>query len=162
MLRFWARRRASVMDVDEFEDPLPKVAYDTTNARRLREMLAEQGLPTNGDKPILAARHARWITLYNANRDASLLQRKPLKQMKLELKKWEEMEEKKKKNRADASNLDPATYQRDNKATFARLVEAARPKPPERKEFADESADMGSTAENSASKDDGNIVMDED
>ncbi len=101
--------------------------------------------------------------------------------MKLELKKWEEMEEKKKKNRADASNLDPATYQvlvslhhesfasrvnvacqRDNKATFARLVEAARPKPPERKEFADESADMGSTAENSASKDDGNIVMDED
>ncbi len=59
MLRFWARRRASVMDVDEFEDPLPKLAYDTTNARRLREMLAEQGLPTNGDKPILAARHAR-------------------------------------------------------------------------------------------------------
>ena len=44
----------------ESAEPLPKVSYHTLKERRIREMLMEYDLPTNGDKDALASRHQRY------------------------------------------------------------------------------------------------------
>ncbi|KIP02641.1 hypothetical protein PHLGIDRAFT_285698 [Phlebiopsis gigantea 11061_1 CR5-6] len=118
---------------DQDADPLPKIAYDTVTQKRLREILEELDLPTTGDRATMSARHSRWVNMFNANLDASPSQRKSVKQLMLELRRWEEAEEKKKtRAKLDAKDFDSGQYQKDNKTTFARLVEAAKPKAPKK------------------------------
>ncbi|KAI1784142.1 hypothetical protein LXA43DRAFT_1043792 [Ganoderma leucocontextum] len=108
---------------DEDTDYLPKVAYDIHPQKRIAEMLADCGLPTHGDKNALARRHARWLVLYNANIDRDPKQRRTLEQLRQELK-AEEAEGKTRKETVE----DVVAYQKANKAAFAKLTEAARPK----------------------------------
>ena len=55
---------------------------------------------------------SRWVNLFNANLDASPAQRKTTKQLMLDLRRWEETEEKKKgKGKFDTKDFDPEKYQ---------------------------------------------------
>ncbi|KAM5542625.1 hypothetical protein V8D89_003586 [Ganoderma adspersum] len=119
-----ARATPEIDLTDENLHHLPKVAYDIHPQKRLVEMLAECGLPTHGDKNVLAKRHARWLVLYNANVDRDPKQRQTLDQLRQELKRTEEAEGKTKKETVD----DVVAYQKANKGAFAKLTEAARPK----------------------------------
>ena len=53
-----APRPGPELDMDNAE-PLPKMAYDTVSIKTIRERLSEYSLPTEGEKPVLAARHQR-------------------------------------------------------------------------------------------------------
>ncbi|GJE87930.1 RING-finger-containing E3 ubiquitin ligase [Phanerochaete sordida] len=113
--------------LEEQAEPLPKIAYDTVTQKRLRDVLEEYGLAATGDRQTMAARHARFVNMYNANLDASEGQRKSVKQLQIEMKRWDEAEEKRKtRKKVDAKDIDSEEYQRENKSTFAKLVQAAR------------------------------------
>ncbi|OBZ75140.1 Postreplication repair E3 ubiquitin-protein ligase rad18 [Grifola frondosa] len=90
---------------DDTAEHLPKVSYDILKTKQVAEMLGEHGLPTNGDKNTLVARHRkafafttsrdpapvfRWVIMFNANLDRSSGNRKTIGQLKRELRKWEE------------------------------------------------------------------------
>ncbi|KAI0692989.1 hypothetical protein C8T65DRAFT_816263 [Cerioporus squamosus] len=111
-------------DADDEPEHLPKVAYDIHPQKRIAEMLADWDLPTHGDKTALAKRHKKWIVLYNANVDRASAHRRTLDQLRADLRKAEEAEHKTRKEIVD----DPVAYQKANKAAFAKLTEAARPK----------------------------------
>ncbi|RDX52710.1 hypothetical protein OH76DRAFT_1433474 [Lentinus brumalis] len=117
------KSRATPEDDEELEH-LPKVAYDIHPQKRIADMLTEWGLPTHGDKTALARRHKKWIVLYNANVDRAPAHRRTLDQLRSDLRKAEEAEQKTRKETVD----DPVAYQKANKAAFAKLTEAARPK----------------------------------
>lgn len=54
----------------------------------------------------------RWVNMFNANLDASPTQQKTTKQLILELRRWEETEEKKKvRGKLDAKDFDAEQYQ---------------------------------------------------
>ncbi|EKM55961.1 uncharacterized protein PHACADRAFT_209467 [Phanerochaete carnosa HHB-10118-sp] len=126
---------------NEYTEPLPKVAYDTVTQKRLREILEEYGLSTAGDKNMMAARHSRYVNTVNANLDASPAQRKSVKQLQVEMRRWDEAEEKKKtRKKVDAKDFDPEEYQRENKSMFAKLVQAARARPPQKRAVSPESS----------------------
>ena len=55
-----SRAAADDLDFDK-ADPLPKMAYDTLPAKTIRERLGEFGLPIDGEKPTLIARHQRSV-----------------------------------------------------------------------------------------------------
>ncbi|KAG6821052.1 hypothetical protein H0H93_007211 [Arthromyces matolae] len=95
---------------DDDEHPLAKAPYDTLKDKKLKEMLNEQGLPTNGDRNQLVQRHSR--------------NRKSRDELRRELKRWEEDKSKKKKTTVD----DTVAYQKQHQNEFARLIEAARPR----------------------------------
>ncbi|KAI0781354.1 hypothetical protein BD413DRAFT_462819 [Trametes elegans] len=111
-------------DDDTEPEHIPKVAYDIHPQKRIAEMLSEWGLPTHGEKGALARRHSKWIVLYNANVDRAPENRRTLEQLRSELRQIEEAERKTRKQTVD----DPVAYQKANKAAFAKLTEAARPK----------------------------------
>lgn len=87
---FVCDRANSKSKPDPSATPIPKVAYRTLKDKRLREMLSDHDLPTTGDKDTLIRRHERWVLLYNANLDRSLMDRSTLEELRMDLKKWEE------------------------------------------------------------------------
>ncbi|CDO68859.1 hypothetical protein BN946_scf185000.g2 [Trametes cinnabarina] len=103
---------------------IPKVAYDIHPQKRMVELLNEWGLPTHGDRNALIRRHSRWVVLYNANVDRAPENRWTLDRLRTELRKAEEAEQKTRKEVVE----DPIAYQKSNKAEFAKLTEAARPR----------------------------------
>ncbi|EIW60821.1 E3 ubiquitin-protein ligase RAD18 [Trametes versicolor FP-101664 SS1] len=109
---------------DAEPEHLPKVAYDIHPQKRIVELLNEWGLSTHGEKNALIKRHSRWIVLYNANVDRAPENRKTIEQLRIDLRRAEEAEQKTRKEVVD----DPVAYQKANKSTFAKLTEAARPK----------------------------------
>ncbi|OJT07267.1 Postreplication repair E3 ubiquitin-protein ligase rad18 [Trametes pubescens] len=118
--------KARVKDNEDDAEPehLPKVAYDIHPQKRIVELLNEWGLPTHGEKSALIKRHSRWIVLYNANVDRAPENRHTVEQLRIELRRAEEAEQKMRKEVVD----DPVAYQKANRSTFAKLTEAARPK----------------------------------
>lgn len=158
-------------DDDADADHLPKVAYDVHTRKIVAGMLAEWDLPTQGDKDVLAKRHKRcvpprilhahspththahkhsWVILYNANVDRAPAHRHTHEQLRAELRKLEEADQRARKETVD----DPVAYQvrvqparcgserayyvlcalrvllqqKVHKAAFAQLTAAARPK----------------------------------
>ncbi|KAI9101841.1 hypothetical protein DFS34DRAFT_433377 [Phlyctochytrium arcticum] len=49
--------------------PKASVPYSLYTESKLRKLLRDEGLPSNGDKACLARRHAEWVKRYNANLD---------------------------------------------------------------------------------------------
>ncbi|KAF7791289.1 hypothetical protein EIP86_002303 [Pleurotus ostreatoroseus] len=147
-----ARASASTPISEDFSEPLPKVSYDTLSAKRVKEMLQEHGLSTHGDKSAMVARHQRWVIMYNANRDASESQRKTPNQLREELRKREENEERRKK--VKRKDLDMTAHQETHKTMFAQLTEAAKRsgRPPKTIGTASEVAGASDVKEPSPSK----------
>ncbi|KAG0312147.1 E3 ubiquitin-protein ligase rad18 [Dissophora globulifera] len=67
---------------------IPKLAYGVLNEKQLRKKLLELGLPCHGDKQLMQKRHAEYVTIYNANCDATRPQ--TITQLKKTLQIWEE------------------------------------------------------------------------
>ncbi|KAG7086504.1 hypothetical protein E1B28_002457 [Marasmius oreades] len=111
----------------EDDDPLPKKSYGVLKDKAIRELLQEYDLPAYGDRNTLIARHQQWVILYNANLDKSETLRKHVDALRRDLQQWEAQQ--KGKSKRDIG--DPATYERQNRSEFAKLVAAARPKKPE-------------------------------
>ncbi|KAH9857688.1 hypothetical protein C2E23DRAFT_287840 [Lenzites betulinus] len=139
------KTRAKAGSEDAEPEHLPKVAYDIHPQKRIVQLLNEWGLSTHGDKNALVRRHSKWIIMYNANVDRALENRKTVEQLRNDLRRAEEAEHKTRKEIID----DPVAYQvrvgytlvlshtyadilrgaqKANKAAFAKLTEAARPK----------------------------------
>jgi len=109
----------------EPDTPLPKASYTVLKEKQIRDLLAAYDLSTSGDRPQLIARHERWVSVYNANLDRSPALRKRLADLRVEMRRWEEVRRKEKKEPLKA---DMKEYRRANKAEFDKLVELARPK----------------------------------
>ncbi|KAJ3535443.1 hypothetical protein NM688_g6976 [Phlebia brevispora] len=69
---------------------------------------------------------AKWVILWNANRDASPARRKTVKQLRDELKKWEEAITEGKRKKAKEEDFDAAVHEETHKSMFALLTEKAR------------------------------------
>ncbi|KAI7819428.1 hypothetical protein BC939DRAFT_460224 [Gamsiella multidivaricata] len=50
---------------------IPKLTYSVLNDKQLRKKLGELGLAIHGDRQLLQKRHAEYVTIYNANCDAT-------------------------------------------------------------------------------------------
>ncbi|KAI1304278.1 E3 ubiquitin-protein ligase rad18 [Mortierella claussenii] len=50
---------------------IPKLTYSVLNDKQLRKKLQELGIPSHGDKELMRKRHAEYVTIYNANCDAT-------------------------------------------------------------------------------------------
>ncbi|KAH9955636.1 hypothetical protein BC827DRAFT_1236238 [Russula dissimulans] len=109
----------------EPDTPLPKASYTVLKEKQIRDFLAAYDLSTSGDRSQLIARHERWVAVYNANLDRSPALRKRLADLRVEMRRWEEVRRKEKKEPLKA---DMKEYRRANKAEFDKLVELARPK----------------------------------
>lgn len=122
---------------DAEPEHLPKVAYDIHPQKRIVELLNEWGLPTHGEKNALIKRHSRyvsaysqasssslltarrrWIVLYNANVDRAPENRKTVEQLRIDLRRAEEAEQKTRKEVVD----DPVAYQVRPPQTFWRAA----------------------------------------
>jgi E3 ubiquitin-protein ligase RAD18 len=68
-------------------DRLPQLNYSLFKDTALRKKLQELGISAQGSRPLLERRHTEWVTLWNANCDAS----RPRKKIDLlhELDTWE-------------------------------------------------------------------------
>ncbi|KAJ8455192.1 hypothetical protein ONZ45_g19019 [Pleurotus djamor] len=105
-------------------DPLPKLAYNTVKDKVIKDRLSEWDLPTTGDKGILIARHKHWVMLFNANLDKSEKHQRSLKELRRELRIWEEGQKLKK-----TVVEDPVAHEKRYDGEFKALVAAARPAP---------------------------------
>ncbi|KAG0285600.1 E3 ubiquitin-protein ligase rad18, partial [Linnemannia gamsii] len=66
---------------------IPKLTYSLLNDKQLRKKLQELGLPMNGDKTLMAKRHAEYTTIFNANCDST--RPKPVSELKKAMQVWE-------------------------------------------------------------------------
>ncbi|KAG0295965.1 E3 ubiquitin-protein ligase rad18 [Linnemannia gamsii] len=66
---------------------IPKLTYSLLNDKQLRKKLQELGLLTNGDKTLMAKRHAEYTTIFNANCDST--RPKPVSELKKAMQVWE-------------------------------------------------------------------------
>ncbi|KAF8509562.1 hypothetical protein JB92DRAFT_2945591 [Gautieria morchelliformis] len=121
-----AKKAATVLSAQDLEIPttrIAKVSYGLLTLSALRKLLAENGLPTSGDKDELITRHERWIAIYNANLDRG--QPKPVGDLREQLKEREDTG-----NRPGPKKVvDEKAWAQKNSAQFASLIAAARPKP---------------------------------
>ncbi|KAF9533516.1 hypothetical protein CPB83DRAFT_757682 [Crepidotus variabilis] len=119
------KHKSKHSDSDD-EYPLPIQSYTTLKDRQLKDMLQQYELPVTGDRPIWEQRHQRWVTIYNANRDKSVIHRKAKAELRRELKSWEEDLAKRKKGADHTLVDDPISYQITHKDEFAKLIQTAR------------------------------------
>ncbi|KAH0830313.1 hypothetical protein J3R83DRAFT_1682 [Lanmaoa asiatica] len=107
-------------DLDDTMERLPKVSYDVLKDKALRELLSSQHLPVNGDRNTRIARHRRWVMMYNANLDKTTCH-KTLRELRLELRTWEEGQKGPKFVVEDTS-----AHEASHREEFSRLIEEAR------------------------------------
>ncbi|CAO3573890.1 unnamed protein product [Mortierella alpina] len=66
---------------------IPKLTYSVLNDKQLRKKLQELGLPSHGDKQQMMKRHAEYVTIFNANCDAS--RPRPVSELMKAMDAWE-------------------------------------------------------------------------
>ncbi|KAG0006441.1 E3 ubiquitin-protein ligase rad18, partial [Modicella reniformis] len=66
---------------------IPKLQYSILGEKQLRKKLQELGLPSHGDKQLMMKRHAEYLTIFNANCDATRPQ--TTAQLKKAMEVWE-------------------------------------------------------------------------
>ncbi|KAI5899301.1 uncharacterized protein SCHCODRAFT_02482875 [Schizophyllum commune H4-8] len=115
---------------DDNAAPLPKVSYDTLKDKKIRELLADEKLPTTGDRATCVERHKKWVMIYNGNLDRSASNRKSRAQLQKELKNWEETIKPKSSKKPAVENAE--AYVRNHNDDFRRLVEQARASRPKK------------------------------
>ncbi|KAF8590462.1 hypothetical protein K439DRAFT_90699 [Ramaria rubella] len=122
---FKGHAKKAVSSARDLEIPttrIAKVSYGVLGVGAIRRLLAEKGLPTNGDKEDLIARHERWIAIFNANLDRP--QPRTVGDLKERLKELEETSSRP----ATRKIVDEKAWAQKNKAQFDSLIAAARPK----------------------------------
>ncbi|KAF9466269.1 hypothetical protein BDZ94DRAFT_1251555 [Collybia nuda] len=116
----WGKDEESGSKDSDF--PLPKASYGMLKDKKLKEMLAEHGLPTTGERTLLIKRHQQWVMAYNANLDKSVSMRRPISALRKDLKKWESDRARQKKSPVE----DMVAHEKRHKDEFAQLIDLAR------------------------------------
>jgi E3 ubiquitin-protein ligase RAD18 len=93
--------------VDDATERIPKASYDVLKDKQVKDLLQAHNLPILGDRKTWIARHQRyvtcwlqsnpqfstdlsWVMIFNANLDKSQSNRKTTKELRNELKNWED------------------------------------------------------------------------
>jgi E3 ubiquitin-protein ligase RAD18 len=71
------RSNISVQPKPYKPERLPRLSYSILKETALRKKLQELGIPSTGNRQMLERRHIEWVTLWNANCDASRPRKKP-------------------------------------------------------------------------------------
>lgn len=106
--------------MDDATERIPKASYDVLKDKQVKDLLQAHNLPILGDRKTWIARHQRWVMIFNANLDKSQSNRKTAKELRNELKNWEDN----RKRRHLVDNT--ATHMLNNQGEFARLIAEAR------------------------------------
>ncbi|KAG1819685.1 uncharacterized protein BJ212DRAFT_1060396 [Suillus subaureus] len=114
------KSRDNGIDVDDATERIPKASYDVLKDKQVKDLLHTHNLPIIGDRKTWIARHQRWVMIFNANLDKSGSNRKTTKELRNELKNWEDS----RKRRHLVDNT--ATHMLNNQGEFARLIAEAR------------------------------------
>lgn len=103
--------------------------YNVMKEADIRKMLSESQLPKVGSRERIIERHRQWVTLYNANLDASEKAQKTDVQLRRELAEWDRGHDESLRSKStnksmteDAAKL----YQETNRDHFQDLIKIAR------------------------------------
>ncbi|KAG1736814.1 hypothetical protein EDB19DRAFT_1720511 [Suillus lakei] len=114
------KSRDNGIDVDNATERIPKASYDVLKDKQVKDLLHAHNLPIIGDRKTWIVRHQRWVMIFNANLDKSGSNRKNTKELRTELKNWEDN----RKRRHLVENT--AAHILNNQGEFARLIAEAR------------------------------------
>ncbi|EIW85498.1 hypothetical protein CONPUDRAFT_162684 [Coniophora puteana RWD-64-598 SS2] len=102
---------------------LANASYDVLKDKQIKQLLAEQNLPTTGDRKAWIRRHKHYLIIHNATLDKAMKNRSTFAELRQELKHWED---EKAKKPASAGVSDVVEYTKANDGEFKRLVQEAR------------------------------------
>ncbi|ODQ63172.1 hypothetical protein NADFUDRAFT_8231, partial [Nadsonia fulvescens var. elongata DSM 6958] len=107
---------------------LAKLNYTLLNPQSLKGKLSDLGLPTTGPRTILEARHAEWVSLWNANLDFSPDRRRPRSALLKTLTDWERTRKKEgtRDLKGEIRGIDAKSWKRQYEAEFDELIEQAK------------------------------------
>ena len=118
--------------------PLPTLSYNLLKDKALREKLHSLGIPSHGNRPLLERRHREWMTLWNANCDAT--HPKSKRELLKQLDEWERTQafptvhRGPKESQVANKEFDGGQWASQHSGEFDSLVEKARRQVRERKE----------------------------
>ncbi|KAI1001733.1 hypothetical protein K3495_g6472 [Podosphaera aphanis] len=145
--RFDFRRSSKSSQFSQFSNPktvdksirrperLPNINYSLFKDVQLRKKLGEHGLSQAGPRLAMQRRYTEWITLWNANCDAT--HPRPPRELKSELDKWERVQEGRIPGPASLQANGPKIKEKDfdgkawsdsHDGSFKELIKAARQK----------------------------------
>lgn len=114
-------------------DRLPQVNYSMIKEAVLRKKLTDMGVSAAGTRPLLERRYTEWITLWNANCDAT--RPKSKFELKRELETWERTQGGRAQVHSSSSgpqikdkDFDGQSYSTSNNDSFRDLIAQARKK----------------------------------
>ncbi|KAG2157630.1 uncharacterized protein EDB93DRAFT_803321 [Suillus bovinus] len=114
------KSRDNGIGVDIATERIPKASYDLLKDKQVKDLLHAHNLSVLGDRKMWIARHKRWVMIFNANLDKSVSNRKNTKELRNELKNWEDS--RKRRHLVDNTR----THMLNNQGEFARLISEAR------------------------------------
>jgi E3 ubiquitin-protein ligase RAD18 len=105
---------------------LPRPNYGVMKEAEIRKMLADLQLSKNGSKDRIVERHRQWVTLYNANLDASPKVQKTDLQLRRELAEWDRAFDESQRKTKPMNEEAAKVYQEVNQGQFNDLIKTAR------------------------------------
>lgn len=105
---------------------LPRPNYFEMKPPVIKQLLDEAGLSKSGTREIQTERHRQWVTLYNANLDASEKKQKSDAQLRRELAEWERGQEQSQRKAKKLNEEASRTYMLNNDDHFRDLLKTAR------------------------------------
>ncbi|KAA8904647.1 hypothetical protein FN846DRAFT_907678 [Sphaerosporella brunnea] len=103
---------------------LPKLTYSMLKDKQLRQKLRELGISDAGSRKLLEERHTEWITIWNANADATYPKSK--KEMLDALNSWERAHTRPANNKTKLADWSDDNWAAKNSDDFSSLIEKAR------------------------------------
>ncbi|POS88157.1 hypothetical protein EPUL_000324, partial [Erysiphe pulchra] len=114
---------------------LPLLNISMFKDAQLRKKLAEHGLSQSGSRLVMQRRFAEWITLWNANCDAT--RPRPVRELRGDLERWERIQDRRGPGATSSSSqgikikekdFDGKAWSNSHNDTFKELVQKAREK----------------------------------
>lgn len=121
---------AAIATPDSKPQPLPTISYNLLKDKALRDKLHALGIPSHGAKPLMERRHREWVTLWNANCDAT--HPKSKRELLKQLDEWERtqaypaVQRGPKENQVANKEFDGKGWANQHANEFDSLVEKAR------------------------------------
>lgn len=105
---------------------LARQNYSVMREPDIRRMLVEFQLSKNGSKDRIIERHRQWVTLYNANLDASPKVQKTDVQLRRDLAEWERAFDESQRKQKTMTEEGAKVYEEVNKSQFDDLIKTAK------------------------------------
>jgi E3 ubiquitin-protein ligase RAD18 len=105
---------------------LPRPNYSVMKEADIRKMLSEFQLSKVGSRDRVIERHRQWVTLYNANLDASEHVQKTDMQLRRELAEWDKAFDESQRKVKTMTSEAARVYEEANESQFSDLIKKAR------------------------------------